>query len=1092
MSMSMPMSMATAPMPTALLPVASPETSVTAPTSPPLTSPSATTKTMSYTIATRRSKKTVEIVKTTTATSTSTTITSPLRQVQTAVAPATATTKKTDMAPPSPPIQRGTSMGPGRGRGRGRRKTSMQMLANEHKTIIEMEERRERIKQQQQDKQEAAASTRVAATTTKTTTSTSTTAEEDDVMIGNREGEEETVYIGMDDSSSVVSSGTSSSAGSSTSDDVEQADVETDDKEEMTLENTVADYVACTHLEGNIDVQVVRDRLSRTSEWKCDSCSAQFGVFICLQCGVIVCSNYRRHLAAHNRQTGHLLMLDLQQKNCYCFQCNSYINNDTHDAHLDLLRKVLYTTTVGRGALSEEQLAQDDIEETAFNHYQVTLTRRVFGIWKTAAAASPSDSESASVDNHGSSTTSSLPSADAPMEEQQCPIMEKDVRAQMRDNNGPNDDAEAAEPDTLDYEDSPGKKRKRLDALQAPATSSEEQVVQNHSNNNSSSSSNKSYSSTYLMSKVASSPAKKNRIIPGVTGLRNLGNTCFMNTILQSLSNIPEFRAFFVQLQTAVGVMVDPLASSAKRQSTIDCLNLLKKHKITHSNLSDLSFSVQLHYLFRVLWSGKWSVVTPSSLLESVWKFIPKFKYYQQQDAQEFFSYLLDCISQELNPKSQRRLSAGGSSQQQQQVVPNSSYIIRPFTHRKKKRSSLPDDEYDALIAGSMSSPPSVTTPPITSPSLIMMDSNIEMDSPDVNRGVLTPPIMVPGRSSQSSPINMDSMSVPSTPPAPAAPHKMAKQPAVPEKDDGIVSKIFQGKLKSEITCLKCSNKASVLESFLELTLDVPGGNMPPRAVKKRGPKSKKTAAAAVPLDGVVEVVTPPPAAVVDVEQEPAVVAPPKDYNLEQCIRQLVQKEKLDGKTYKCSHCNELQDAEKKFSLLSLPNVLCIVLKRFRWRENQCSKIETEVTFPFEIDLSPYVEVDDVANGGHHPTTTDNSDSANANNNNNNKDNNKDNIDNIDIDNKDSSGSNNGGINNSFELLNVINHHGSGLLSGHYTAFCFNDLQEIWVHYNDSKVTIVEANDVIESSKCSAYILFYQRKGTSQSIQLDLEPESVA
>ena len=48
------------------------------------------------------------------------------------------------------------------------------------------------------------------------------------------------------------------------------------------------------------------------------------------------------------------------------------------------------------------------------------------------------------------------------------------------------------------------------------------------------------------------------------------------------------------------------------------------------------SLSNELHALFRVMWSGKWAIVSPHSLLHAVWNVIPFFKGYTQQDAQEF------------------------------------------------------------------------------------------------------------------------------------------------------------------------------------------------------------------------------------------------------------------------------------------------------------------------------------------------------------------------------------------------------------------------------------------------------------------------
>lgn len=46
--------------------------------------------------------------------------------------------------------------------------------------------------------------------------------------------------------------------------------------------------------------------------------------------------------------------------------------------------------------------------------------------------------------------------------------------------------------------------------------------------------------------------------------------------------------------------------------------------------------SQAVHSLLRVMWSGKWAVVTPHAVLNAVWRLVPAFRGYSQQDAQEF------------------------------------------------------------------------------------------------------------------------------------------------------------------------------------------------------------------------------------------------------------------------------------------------------------------------------------------------------------------------------------------------------------------------------------------------------------------------
>uniref|UniRef100_A0A665W945 Ubiquitin carboxyl-terminal hydrolase n=1 Tax=Echeneis naucrates TaxID=173247 RepID=A0A665W945_ECHNA len=120
----------------------------------------------------------------------------------------------------------------------------------------------------------------------------------------------------------------------------------------------------------------------------------------------------------------------------------------------------------------------------------------------------------------------------------------------------------------------------------------------------------------------------------GATGLRNLGNTCFMNAILQSLSNIEQFSCYFKELP-AVALRSGKTAG----------------RRMYHTR-SQGDNSVSLVEEFRKtlcsLWQGSQTAFSPDSLFYAIWKIMPSFRGYQQQDAHEFMRYLLDHLHREL------------------------------------------------------------------------------------------------------------------------------------------------------------------------------------------------------------------------------------------------------------------------------------------------------------------------------------------------------------------------------------------------------------------------------------------------------------
>ncbi|CAF0988119.1 unnamed protein product [Rotaria sordida] len=103
-------------------------------------------------------------------------------------------------------------------------------------------------------------------------------------------------------------------------------------------------------------------------------------------------------------------------------------------------------------------------------------------------------------------------------------------------------------------------------------------------------------------------------LIPGLCGLTNLGNTCFMNSALQCLSNIPELTRKILSFGNEINAPIIGAYST----------------------------------LIKTMWSGEHVVTIPSSLLLNISENLPRFRRYRQQDAQEFMNYFLHLIHQEL------------------------------------------------------------------------------------------------------------------------------------------------------------------------------------------------------------------------------------------------------------------------------------------------------------------------------------------------------------------------------------------------------------------------------------------------------------
>ncbi|XP_026854356.1 ubiquitin carboxyl-terminal hydrolase 2-like [Electrophorus electricus] len=123
--------------------------------------------------------------------------------------------------------------------------------------------------------------------------------------------------------------------------------------------------------------------------------------------------------------------------------------------------------------------------------------------------------------------------------------------------------------------------------------------------------------------------AKNSKNTQGLVGLRNLGNTCFMNSILQCLSNTHDLRDY--------------------------CLRNTHRIDLNNNCRAKAALMEEFAKLTQTLWTtASNEAVSPSDFKTQVQKYAPRFMGYNQQDAQEFLRFLLDGLHNEVNRGSLR------------------------------------------------------------------------------------------------------------------------------------------------------------------------------------------------------------------------------------------------------------------------------------------------------------------------------------------------------------------------------------------------------------------------------------------------------
>ena len=113
-----------------------------------------------------------------------------------------------------------------------------------------------------------------------------------------------------------------------------------------------------------------------------------------------------------------------------------------------------------------------------------------------------------------------------------------------------------------------------------------------------------------------------NKSVKGKIGLKNNGNTCYMNSSLQCLSNTNDLTKYFLK---------------KLYENDINFTNKLG----THGSISSIYYD-----FIKKMWYGHEKIISPIEFLK---KFKNNFEENKQHDAQEFLNVLLDKLHEDLN-----------------------------------------------------------------------------------------------------------------------------------------------------------------------------------------------------------------------------------------------------------------------------------------------------------------------------------------------------------------------------------------------------------------------------------------------------------
>ncbi|CAH8550506.1 unnamed protein product [Schistosoma margrebowiei] len=759
--------------------------------------------------------------------------------------------------------------------------------------------------------------------------------------------------------------------------------------------------------------------------WHCSSCHTTESVWACLSCSNFACGRYiSEHALQHFQQTNHPLCIDVNEKFVYCYICDDFVLNDNAPGDIKLLRMALDAVSTQdfdqllkqkrgrrilrfRGKNAEKDslrlLKADDIQ-TAVVRNRISCLSWALHLWWSRYAESRLNAVNPKKKTKSRKIPLTLTPAFTGLRNlgntcymnsilqilrHTAPFANYIMNHTLSEINSHSRKRRSHIDDLLIRDPVCPVKRQAITSLL-----SKNQVIITHNYENLWSS---------LPTKTPScSPNTENSFVP----------CCEPNLVSVKKNIIPKCKSF------------GGLNGGQCQKFMYDCYQQSPSSSLVNPEVSSIpSLYEEMHNLFKLLWSGQRSIVSPSNLLSVVWATLPTFKGYKQQDAQEFLSLLLDRLQAELHgvPMS---VSVSGCD-----------FITRAF-----RGYSVSHIQCSTCHVTACTEEP-IYEISLSLPTKCHSDESCTFDIVDLLR-LFVSPSPIDGASyacvkcNQCSEINKEETDF--TGPA-------LNQCSFDSNDhlgnlSYPVNKLISIAL-SRLASPSCSPQLSYpdFSTSCELT--------------ETFSLSESPLSASSSVTGLEEQYTNPPIERSFQITQPSVVQSPNTTSPKNSPNPLPKN-------------SLLTHATQTIRLSKLPRVLRLHIKRFRWVGRQREKLTCHVSFPLILNMSEFVLNDVDRAECHQPhlhqTKSDHIDEPKAS-----------------IDNLKCRRSSIFTLPKEFEksslkylyhLTGVVVHHGRGFQSGHYTSYCLNDNPECWLHCNDANVSLCDFSEV---ASAQAYILFY-------------------